>query len=152
MVLYSYVIMTNHIHLIIQSENGKLSDLIRDFKAFLARELIKMIQNEPESRADWMLKRFEWAAKSNKHNEKNQFWEYGNHPEEIFTEKFFWIKANYIHMNPVRAKIVAKASDYLYSSASNYVGKDSVFEGVNLMSSPIIEATKNDWITEISSW
>jgi REP element-mobilizing transposase RayT len=152
MVLYSYVIMTNHIHLIIQSENGKLSDLIRDFKAFLARELIKMIQNEPESRADWMLKRFEWAAKSNKRNEKNQFWEYGNHPEEIFTEKFFWIKANYIHMNPVRAKIVAKASDYLYSSASNYVGKDSVFEGVNLMSSPIIEATKNDWITEISSW
>ncbi|MFN5774488.1 transposase [Flavobacterium sp.] len=32
MILYSYVIMSNHIHLIIQSNEGKLSDLIRDFK------------------------------------------------------------------------------------------------------------------------
>ena len=29
---YGYVVMSNHIHLIIQSEEGKLSDLIRDFK------------------------------------------------------------------------------------------------------------------------
>ncbi len=35
MILYGYVIMTNHIHMVIQSENGKLSDLIRDFKKFL---------------------------------------------------------------------------------------------------------------------
>jgi REP element-mobilizing transposase RayT len=32
MILYGYVIMTNHIHLIIESRNNKLSDLIRDFK------------------------------------------------------------------------------------------------------------------------
>ncbi|GAA3628131.1 hypothetical protein [Flavivirga jejuensis] len=28
--LYGYVIMSNHIHIIIQSKDGKLSDLIRD--------------------------------------------------------------------------------------------------------------------------
>jgi REP element-mobilizing transposase RayT len=33
-ILYSYVIMSNHIHLIVQSENGQLSDLIRDFKIY----------------------------------------------------------------------------------------------------------------------
>jgi REP element-mobilizing transposase RayT len=152
MILYGYVIMTNHIHLIIQSEDGKLSDLIRDLKAFLAREIIKLIQNGPESRSDWMLKRFEFAAKTNKRNEKNQFWNYGNHPEEIFSEEFFWTKLNYIHMNPVRAKIVLVASDYLYSSASNYLDKKSIFYGVVLMDNPIINPIKNNWTKNIDNW
>jgi REP element-mobilizing transposase RayT len=34
MIVYGYVIMSNHIHMIIQSEEGKLSDLVRDFKKF----------------------------------------------------------------------------------------------------------------------
>ncbi len=116
-----------------------------------------MIENEPESRTEWMLKRFEWAAKSNIRNEKRQFWNYGNHPEEIFTEKFFWIKvtgvaSDYIHMNPIRAKIVSKAFDYLYSSASNYVGKESFFEGITLMNNPIIDLLKNNWTVDIQNW
>lgn len=32
-----------------------------------------------------------------------------------------WSKLDYIHLNPVRASIVEKASQYIYSSASNYV-------------------------------
>ncbi|MNR65332.1 hypothetical protein D3C85_1883300 [compost metagenome] len=32
-----------------------------------------------------------------------------------------WSKLHYIHLNPVRAGLVAKASEYIYSSASNYV-------------------------------
>jgi hypothetical protein len=32
-----------------------------------------------------------------------------------------WSKLDYIHLNPVRAGLVEKASHYLYSSASNYV-------------------------------
>ena len=150
MVLYAYVIMSNHIHLIIQSDQSKLSELIRDLKAYLAREIIKMIENEAESRAEWMLKRFEFAATSNKRNENRQFWKYGNHPEEIFSEKFFWLKLNYIHMNLVRAKIVSGASDYLHSSASNYVGKISIFEGVTLMTNPIVNPLNSKWTAEIS--
>jgi hypothetical protein len=121
-----------------------------------------MIQMGPESRSDWMLKRFEsggvpFAALSNKRNEKNhgatlRFWNYGNHPEEIFSEKFFWTKLNYIHMNPIRAKIVLLASDYLYSSASNYVGKKSIFDGITLMNNPIIGPVKNDWTKDIDNW
>jgi REP element-mobilizing transposase RayT len=41
MILYGYVIMSNHIHLIIQSEEGKLSDLIRDFKKFTAKSILE---------------------------------------------------------------------------------------------------------------
>jgi REP element-mobilizing transposase RayT len=38
MLLYGYVIMSNHIYLIAQSEDGKLSDLIRDFKKFISKK------------------------------------------------------------------------------------------------------------------
>ena len=47
MILYGYVIMSNHIHLIIQSEDGKLSDLIRDFKKFTAKNILDKIQDVP---------------------------------------------------------------------------------------------------------
>jgi hypothetical protein len=30
------------------------------------------------------------------------FWQYGNHPEEIYSIKFMWSKLPYIHPNPVR--------------------------------------------------
>jgi REP element-mobilizing transposase RayT len=151
LILHGYVIMSNHIHVIFQAETGNLSDLVRDFKVFTAKEILKTIEEGPESRSDWMLKRFEFAAKSQSRNSRYQFWEYGNHPEEIYTEKFFWTKLNYLHMNPVRAGIVAKASDFLYSSAPNYVGKEGIID-VYVASVPIIDFTKQNSIIEINEW
>ncbi len=121
MILYGYVIMSNHIHMIVQASDGELSNLLRDFKKFTAKTILDKIQTEPESRREWMLERFAKATESHSRNTNYQFWKYGNHPEEIYTEKFMWSKLDYIHLNPVRARIVAKASDYIYSSASNYV-------------------------------
>lgn len=121
MIIYGFVIMSNHIHIILQSETGKLSDLIRDFKKFTANSVLEKIQSESESRREWMLERFQKAIESHNRNKNYQFWQYGNHAEEIYTSQFLWSKLNYIHLNPVRAGIVSKAEDYIYSSASNYV-------------------------------
>jgi REP element-mobilizing transposase RayT len=151
MILYGFVIMSNHIHLIIQSENSKLSDLIRDFKKFTAKTILNKIETQPESRADWMLKRFEFACKRHNRNEKYQFWQYGNHPEEIFSEKFFWSKLDYIHLNPVRAGIVSKASHYVYSSASNYV-EDNGIIAITKVDNPIIDVLKPQSISTIYNW
>lgn len=151
MILYGYVIMSNHIHLIIQSEENKLSDLIRDFKKFTAKRILNKIENESESRADWMLKRFEFACKSNSRNQKYQFWQYGNHPEEIYSEKFFWSKLDYIHLNPVRAGIVLKASHYIYSSASNYVNENGLIE-ITKADNPIIDVLKPQSMSTINNW
>jgi REP element-mobilizing transposase RayT len=93
--------MSNHIHLILQSENGKLSDLIRDFKKFTAKSILDKIKNSPESRREWMLERFKLSAQSHHRNKEYQFWQYGNHAEEIYTNKFMWSKLDYIHLNPV---------------------------------------------------
>lgn len=37
-------------------------------------------------------------------------------------------KLNYIHENPVKEGIVEKPQDYLFSSARNYAGLESVIE------------------------
>ncbi len=46
----------------------------------------------------------------------------------IYTAEFLWQKVNYIHQNPVRAEIVARAEDHLYSSARNYAGGKGLLE------------------------
>jgi hypothetical protein len=49
-----------------------------------------------------------------------------------------WSKLDYIHMNPVRAGIVNKASEYIYSSASNYVNDQGLLE-ITKADNPIID-------------
>ena len=144
MILYGYVIMSNHIHMIIQSNDGKLSDLLRDFKKFTAKTILEKIQSEPESRREWMLERFKLATKTHSRNKNYQFWQYGNHAEEIFTEQFLWSKLDYIHMNPVRAGIVIKMDDYLYSSASNYMSGTGIIqvEIVEIVEIPKVDVLK----------
>tara|TARA_R110000796_G_scaffold250788_2_gene380592 strand:- start:104278 stop:104877 length:600 start_codon:yes stop_codon:yes gene_type:complete len=141
MILYGYVIMSNHIHLIIQSSNGKLSDLIRDFKKFTAKNILESIQNEPESRREWMLERFKEATETHKRNKDYQFWQYGNHAVEIYSRMFMWSKLDYIHMNPVRAGIVEKASHYKYSSASNYIENKGIIT-VEVVDNPVVDVIK----------
>lgn len=45
--LYGYVIMSNHLHLVVQQKDGKLSDWVRDFKKFTNKKLLKMILENP---------------------------------------------------------------------------------------------------------
>lgn len=138
LILYGYVIMSNHIHLIIQAQNENLSDILRDFKKFTSGSILKMIQSEPESRREWMLKRFKKATETHNRNKNYQFWKYGNHTEEIYTEKFMWSKLDYIHLNPVRAGIVNKPQEYIYSSASNYI------LGKGLLDIELVDVFKTD--------
>lgn len=47
-------------------------------------------------------------------------WIQDNHPIALVSPVVIWQKVEYIHHNPVRAKWVDKAEEYLYSSARNY--------------------------------
>lgn len=54
--IYSWVIMTNHIHLIVGSNKDKLSDIIRDLKKYTSSQIIRTIEaNNKESRKNWLL-------------------------------------------------------------------------------------------------
>ncbi len=126
--IFAYVIMSNHVHLLIRSYKGNLSDTIKEFKSFTAKQILQTVTQETENRKDWMLNLFEFAAKKHKRNEKYQFWTHENHAEEIYSNKFIHQKINYIHDNPVRAGIVLNQQDYLYSSAGFYHGEDAILE------------------------
>ena len=64
------------------------------------------------------MKRFKLVIESHTRNKNYQFWQLGNHAEEIYSDKFMWSKIDYLHFNPVKAGIVEKEN--IYSSASNY--------------------------------
>ncbi len=129
LIVFSYVIMTNHVHLIANTSEGfLLKDTIRDLKKFTAKKILEQIKNEAESRREWMLSLFMLnAVKSKKHSEY-KFWREGNHAIELYNEKFVWDKIHYIHNNPVEAGFVKMPYEWVYSSASNYAELNSILE------------------------
>ena len=112
----------------IRSEKGELSNIIKEFKSFTAKKILEAVNTELESRKEWMLNLFEFSAKQHKRNERYQVWTHENRAEIVYGNRFMYTKINYIHENPVRAGIVEKAEDYLYSSARNYAGLDGVLD------------------------
>lgn len=127
--VYAYCLMTNHLHLVVNCDDPfELADVIRDFKRHTVKQLLFQIQNEPESRRDWMIELLERNGK--KVNQNFKFWKSGNHAIELYTEKFVWDKINYIHNNPVEENFVVKPEDWLFSSASNYINQVGILDEV----------------------
>ena len=121
LVLHSWCIMSNHLHLIVSAKNNDLSEILRDFKKFTSKQIIEaIINNKHESRKDWMLKIFKEEGSKNSRNKSYQFWRQDNQPQELYRPAFVFQKINYIHKNPVEAGIVERPEDYLYSSAKDY--------------------------------
>ncbi|QEC79583.1 transposase [Mucilaginibacter ginsenosidivorax] len=121
--LHGWVIMSNHVHLIISTNDKPMQDILRDVKRHTSKAITKaIIENVQESRREWMLWFFEREGKSNPNNENYQFWQQGNHPIEIYTNKVLDQKLDYIHNNPVTAGWVDEPHHFLYSSARDYAG------------------------------
>lgn len=121
--VYAFCLMPSHLHMVASAKSGLLTAILRDFKSYTAKSIIDLIkQNPQESRKDWLLYLFEYFGKKNKHNATYQFWKQNNHPVDILSSKFMQEKVNYIHENPVKARIVNEAQNYIYSSANPFCG------------------------------
>jgi putative transposase len=130
LVVNAYVIMSNHLHLIAYAKEGyALSDILRDFKKYTGKQIIKqIIQNPKESRSEWMLRLFKYYAKYNNDNNTYQFWQKDNHPVALSSPDWIFQKLNYIHQNPVKNGLVERPEHYLYSSASQYLNQDGLLK------------------------
>jgi len=129
--IWGYVIMSNHIHFIANTKAPfKLEAVMRDFKAYAARRIVDLLkdQNHVESRREWLLYMFQYFAHHHKGAQQYQIWQQSNHPIELYSEKVTLQKLRYIHNNPVRATLVNKPEDWVYSSASNYAEGRGVYE------------------------
>jgi putative transposase len=121
MVLHAWVIMTNHLHLIISSNSNKLQNIVRDLKKYTSKQLIKSIQeNNSESRKEWMLNLFSYAGKNNNNNKEYQFWKQDYHPVELNSAEKIKQRLDYLHENHVRSGLVWEPWHYKYSSAIDY--------------------------------
>ncbi len=106
--IFAYVLMLNHIHLIVQSPD--VSGFLRDFKKHTARELMENMQKtEPKV-----------AELFQKPDGKYQIWQKTNLPLMIETEKFFAQKKQYIEHNPVKKEYITHPEYWQYSSANPY--------------------------------
>jgi putative transposase len=95
--LYSWCIMSNHVDMMAAGRDEKLSAILRDFKKFTSKQIIKAIeQNNGESRKDWMLKVFKEQGENNSRNKEYHFWRQDNQPKECYSPKFSLQKLNYI--------------------------------------------------------
>lgn len=129
LIVYSWCIMTNHVHMIIASRNQLLQDILRDLKGYTAKEIIQtIITNPKESRRKWLEEIMERAGRKNSNNKLHQLWQQHNHPIVLNNADIFEQKLNYIHNNPVEEEIGSHAEDYLYSSAMDYAGRKGLVE------------------------
>lgn len=124
LIIYAWCLMPNHLHMILSAKQGmNLSDIIRDFKKFTSKKVIKTIKEIRESRRDWMLAIFKEAANSHSKASLYKLWQDGFHPIELESNHFMEQKLSYIHENPVKTGLVAEPEYYAYSSAINYCGE-----------------------------
>ena len=92
--LYHYVLLNNHIHLLLQiGEKGSVSEILKYINGVYAG----------------------WYNRAN--NRKGHFWQDRFGSKTVEAENYFLRCAIYIELNPVRAGLVKRPSDWKYSSA-----------------------------------
>lgn len=127
--VYAYVIMHNHIHMIIESD--QLSDKMRKFKSYTARCIIDYLK---EHNRRYFLSELK-AYKHSRHKDSEyQVWQDGVHPKQISNAEMMKQKIEYVHYNPIKAGFIEMAEHWKYSSARNYTSGDNVIIPVKIFS------------------
>jgi putative transposase len=103
--LYHYVMMTNHVHLVIEPSEGggDLSEIMKGINLSYARHY------------------------KNKYNHTGHFWQDRYKSIIISKDEYLLACGSYVELNPVRAKMVEDPKDYRWSSYGRYAyGKRDV--------------------------
>ncbi len=109
--IFAYVIMPDHYHLITDGSR-KPSEVLRFTNGITARRVIDYLkENEFESSLEKL------KQETRRRDYKYTLWEHHPNAFLLTSEATLMQKINYIHQNPVRAGLIEKAEDYLYSSA-----------------------------------
>ena len=123
LILYAYVILENHIHIVAQSDD--IAKTMAKFKRHTARELLKLLQRE---NVKTILEQLAFYKKAHKSDRQYQVWQEGLQPKLIQTDAMMKSKINYIHQNPVKRGYIDEASHWRYSSARDYEGRGGLLE------------------------
>lgn len=136
LIVYSWCLMTNHLHFLVQCKSGHdISEILQQFCSFTNQKILEAIDTEPESRKEWMVKRFQNFYGSQK---DYSVWQNTGRRGLINLDDSARLVEyyEYIHENPVRDRFVDLAADYPYSSARDYCGQAGL---VHIARVPVIE-------------
>lgn len=97
--LISYCLMTNHVHLQIKTKERHIKDFMSKLNSFYVRYF------------------------NNKYNYDGHLYKDRYGSEVIENDKYALEVSRYIHLNPVRAKMVERPDEYRWSSYNMYIGK-----------------------------
>lgn len=114
--ILAYVIMSDHVHLLVYSKH-ELGAVLRLMNGIAARRVIQYLKaNNFESSL------FKLRGETKARNHKHSVWQHHTDSLEIFGEETFRQKAGYIHMNPVSSGLVDDPAEYRFSSARQWSG------------------------------
>jgi len=123
--LYGYVILENHLHFIASAP--ELSNAVKSFKMYTARQIIDLLERHG---ASVLLRQLRTLKLRHKTESEYQLWQEGSQPKQIQNDEMMLQKLEYIHQNPVKRGYVDEAVHWRYSSARNYAGVAGLIEVV----------------------
>jgi putative transposase len=123
--LFGYVILENHLHLIASAPD--LDDVMKRFKMFTARNILDLLISR---NTNVLLQNLKFNKCNHKIESEYQFWEEGNHPQQIVSDEMMIQKLEYIHHNPVERGYVDLPEHWRYSSARSYLEQPALMEVV----------------------
>jgi REP element-mobilizing transposase RayT len=123
LILHAFVIMENHLHLIVSSPD--LQKELGDFKSFTARKILDSLK---ERKSNSILEQLRFNKKTHKRGQTFQLWQEGSHPQLIVGWEMLRQKMDYLHANPVRRGYVEDPAHWRYSSYRNYLGEKGILE------------------------
>jgi REP element-mobilizing transposase RayT len=120
--LIAFVVMLDHIHLILNPRNGDIQTSIGILKSLSAKRLVQ------SAKPGMFLE-----------CEDNQVWQESFKSLALWSNWMIWQKINYIHSNPVRKRLVQSAADYEWSSFRSFYQQES---------DPLLQVDKDWWWPE----
>ncbi len=115
--LFAYVIMPDHIHLITDSQN-KAKRVLQFVNGIVSRRVIDFLKQQGHEKSLRKLQHEEYAR-----GHKYSLWDRHPNIRLLTSEEMFMQRVNYTHQNPVRARLVARPEDYRFSSARIWNGQ-----------------------------
>lgn len=114
--LIGYVIMPDHVHLIVNPLDCDISALGKSLKGVSARKMIDWLKGNHE---DKLLNQITLAI-TQKRSHQYAAWLKRIRSIDLWSGKFIRQKLNYVHMNPVRAGYCQHPADWKWSSYRAY--------------------------------
>ena len=123
--LHSYALMTNHYHLLLETHEHNISDIMRRVNSLYSIYFNK------------------------KYERVGHLWQGRFKSYYLYDDTHFWIVAKYIERNPIKATMVNNIAEYKYQSFYQWKNKKEYY--TFLKKSKIFEMTLNEYESFISS-